>query len=196
MTSVRQPRSDAQRNRARVLEVAGDLFAEQGPDLTVAEVAAAAGVGAGTIYRHFRSKDELAVAVGLARLEALVDALLAVADEDPAERLRRQLVLITERLQRDRGLLDAVGDQLAAASELVPLRRALREAVRPSLLAAQRAGTVRDDVTVVDVVTLAGSLARPGRASRDQVDRHVGIALDGLAAPGRRPLPSRGRAPG
>jgi AcrR family transcriptional regulator len=189
MTAARQPRSDAQRNRARVLGVAGDLFAERGPELTVAEVASAAGVGAGTIYRHFRSKDELAVAAGLARLKALVDAVREVSDDDPAQRLRRQLTLITERLQRDQGLFDAVGDRLAVATELEPLRRALRAAVRPTLRAAQQAGTVRDDVTVVDVVTLAGSLARPGRASEGHVGRHVVIALDGLAAPGRHPLP-------
>jgi AcrR family transcriptional regulator len=189
MPAARQPRRDAQRNRARVLEVAGELFAQRGADLTVAEVARAAGVGAGTIYRHFLSKDELAVAAGLSRLQALVAAVRQVSDVDPAQRLRRQLSLITEQLQRDQGLLDAGGDRLAVAGELAPLRRSLQEAVRPSLRAAQKAGTIRDDITVVDVVSLAGSLARPGRASQGSVARHLAIALDGLAAAPHRPLP-------
>lgn len=192
MTTSRPPRLDAQRNRLRLLEVAGDLFAERGLDLTIAEVASAAGVGAGTVYRHFGSKDELAVAVALARLEELVRALRAVTDLDPTTRLRRQLALLTERLLRDHGLLDAVGERLVVSAELAPLRSALREAVRPSLEAAQVAGGVRDDITVADVVTLAGSLARPGRASEAHVARHLAIALDGLSPRVAGPLPPVG----
>jgi AcrR family transcriptional regulator len=191
MSAQRPARADAQRNRARLLEVAGELFAVRGAGLTVAEVARAAGVGAGTVYRHFRSKDDLAVATGLARLQELVVAVGDVVDPDPVVRLRRQLSLVTERLFRDRGLLDAVGERLAAAPDLVALRLALHEAVRPALEAAQRSGQVRADVTVVDVVTLAGSLARPGRASEGHVTRHVGIALDGLWAHSAQPLHGR-----
>lgn len=195
MTSSRPVRSDAQRNRAHLLQVAGDLFAERGLDLTMGDLAAAAGLGTGTVYRHFGSKEELAVAAALARLEALVLELrgfVAGATGGPTSgaRLRAQLEVLFSTLHRDRGLLDAVGDQLAGTALLADRRRALRGAVAELLKQAQRDGVVRRDVDVVDVVTLVGSVARPHAAAADPA-RHLAIAVDGLFTPDPSRLPER-----
>ena len=69
----RAPRADAQRNRAKILAAAGEAFAVDGPDVPLDAVAALAGVGAGTVHRHFPTKESLIAAVVAARLERLAD---------------------------------------------------------------------------------------------------------------------------
>ena len=75
-------RADAQRNRDRILAAAAEVFAERGADVRLEEIAAAAGVGAGTVYRRFPDRDALILAVGVSNLARAVDEARAAADEE------------------------------------------------------------------------------------------------------------------
>lgn len=194
--STRAPRSDAERNRARVLEAAAGLLAERGTEVGIAEVARAAGVGAGTVYRHFGSKEELTTAVALMRLRALTAAVQAVTDPDPAACLTKRLATIFEGLLEDRGLLIAVGDRLTASEEHPAVRRALLLVLEEALTAAQDAGAVRADVTEADLLSLVGRLAAQSQTTFNQARRHFVLALDALRPGGTRPLPPSLDLPG
>jgi AcrR family transcriptional regulator len=190
MTAARNPRCDATRNRAALLEAAGTLFAERGVAVGVAEVAERAGVGAGTVYRHFASKDDLAMAVAVDRLDQLHARVVAAGESAagqvaPHARLRQVLQALFDGLVADRGLLEALAEPLRRLPDLDALRERLRGAVAGPLQAAQDSGDVRADVTVADVVTLVGSLARPGDGPGADAQRHLRIALDGLRAVAR-----------
>src|SRR5580704_11876871 len=90
----RKPRSDAQRNRERILEVAKQEFTRSGANASLEEIAKKAGVGPGTLYRHFSTREELLVAVYRSEVEKLAGAALTLADTlPPVEALRAWLLL-------------------------------------------------------------------------------------------------------
>ena len=151
---ARPLRADAARNRARVLEVAYETFAAEGLGVPIDEIARRAGVGAGTVYRHFPTKEDLFRAVIEDRMQRIVDdgrALLAAGD--PGEALFTFLrSMVLQWGATDRGLADAlagVGIDIKAA---VPeAEEAFLGLLGELLRAAQKAGTVRRDVDVPDV---------------------------------------------
>ena len=155
MTQLTEPdrplRADAARNRARVLEVAYDTFAAEGLSVPIDEIARRAGVGAGTVYRHFPTKEDLYRAVVEDRIERIVDEgrdLLAADDPEALFVFLRSMVL--QWGAADRGLVDAlagVGIDIKAA--MPDARRGLSSACSATCCeAAQKAGTVRRDVDV------------------------------------------------
>jgi len=96
-SKIRQPRADALRNRNLILEVAREAFAEQGPDVTFEEIVRLSGLGVGTLYRHFPSRDALIEAMYLAEVERLVEAEREIsAAEPPVEALRQWMRLFVE----------------------------------------------------------------------------------------------------
>lgn len=133
--SERKRRADAERNRARVLEVARPILAEKGAAATLEAVAKAAGVGIGTLYRHFPNRDALLEAVYLRDAHRLADAAasLSVSAPSPAEALRSWLRLFIELLGARRGLGELVASATpmplpatpAAATDAIPSARAL-----------------------------------------------------------------------
>ena len=194
-TESRGDRADARRNRARVLAAAGEAFAEYGLDIPLGEVARRAGVGAGTVYRHFPTKQALLEAV---HAQHLTD-LIAVGDRlaaqlPPVEAFFELLLDVVESSHRRGPVCEIVS---AEPSWPRPVLRALtlrfEQILTAMLHAAQRAGGVRADVDTDDVAALAVgcttmlSARRDGPAGR----RLVRLALDGLrpAAPvTERPL--------
>ena len=135
----RELRADAQRNLARILEAAREVFAEEGIDARVTEIAARAGVGVGTIFRRFPNKDELIVALLEQRGRQLGESAdAALAGDDPGLAFRRLIEQGVEMQIGDRGLCDAIGTDLLARDELRrPVRPRAREARSRS---APRAG--------------------------------------------------------
>lgn len=183
---ARAPRADAVRNRARVLEVAYETFAAEGLSVPVDEIARRAEVGAGTIYRHFPTKEELFRAVIGDRLRRVVDdgnALLESAEPGAAIfTFLRSIVL--QWGATDRGLVEAMagfGIDIAAAA---PESEAAFLAVLGELLrAAQRAGTVRQDLDVREVkAILVGCQAMQSYDSA-LAERVTDVVMDGLRAP-------------
>src|SRR5690242_1328069 len=158
MTETARPlRADAARNRARVLEVAYQTFAAEGLTVPIDEIARRAGVGAGTVYRHFPTKEDLYRAVIEDRINRIVDdgrALLTT--QDPGEALfifLRSMVL--EWGATDRGLAEALAGFGLDVKDAVPdAEDAFLGLLGELLRAAQKAGTVRPDVDVPDVKAL------------------------------------------
>lgn len=160
---ARQPRADARRNRERILEVAFAAFAGEGLSVSVHEIARRAGVGTGTVSRHFPSKESLFAAVYISRVEWLASRAeeLAVAD-DAGDAFFEFFDALVAESAANRGLSDAltgVGFDVKAATS--GPGRDVTGALSGLLARAQRTGAVRPDLEAADVIALvAGCLGR------------------------------------
>ncbi|MBO2460692.1 TetR/AcrR family transcriptional regulator [Actinomadura violacea] len=179
--SGRPLRADALRNRAKVLAAAEDVFAEQGTSASTEEVARRAGVGIGTVFRHFPTKESLLEAVLVALLERLAGEARELASApDPGEAFYRFFARVVSQAATKQALTEA----LAEAG--VDARRAtgrtgpdVRDAIGALLEPAQRAGAVRPDIGPAEVTALlAGISYAAGRAGGS--DDVLRIAFDGL----------------
>lgn len=190
----RRLRADAERNRLRLLAAARAVTAERGLDASADEIAREAGVGVGTLYRRFPTKEDL-IAAAIDELSAQVVAHVraAVAHPDAWEALRGGLHALAADLHANQAFLDAVHPALARPERPRALSAALRDALRPVFARAHAEGVLRADVVVEDVPLLVISAARlvPKRADvdRDIWQRYFGILLDGLRPAAATPLP-------
>jgi AcrR family transcriptional regulator len=150
-------RADAARNRAKVLEVAYETFAAEGLAVPIDEIARRAGVGAGTVYRHFPTKEDLYRAVIQARVVSIVaDGYGLLESADPGEALFAFLrSMVLQWGAGDRGLVDALAGSGVDVETAVPdLEESFLGLLGALLAAAQKAGTVRPDVDVRAVKAL------------------------------------------
>ena len=193
--SVSEPRlrADAERNRVRVLRAAAAVIARDGVNVGVDAIAREAGVGVGTIYRRFASKDDLVRAILAQHVEdTLAQLAQATAVHDPWEALAAAMHVLAGRFAQDQGVFDAVaaaGGSLA----LLETRARLLEAIEPVLERAQADGVVRADVTATDLLPLASMVTRLSASTRE-VDpgiweRFLAVVLDGLRPGSASPLP-------
>jgi AcrR family transcriptional regulator len=181
-------RADAQRNRSRILEAAQEIFARDGISVPVDVVAERAGVGVGTLYRHFPTKEALFEAIVLSKLDDLVDAVRADADEDPTEAFFAFLGKMADQVSLKHDLFDAlaaagVDVKSRCGDRVVDLERSLDQ-LRER--AVERGG-VRGDVTIQEIMGLVigacKGMERPGMTDSER-RRMVGIICDGLRPPG------------
>jgi AcrR family transcriptional regulator len=184
MTKPARPlRADAARNRARVLEVAYQTFADEGLAVPIDEIARRAGVGAGTVYRHFPTKDDLFRAVIEDRLRHVTDAgrTLLESGDQRGEALFDFLRSMVQWGETDQGLVEALAGLGVDVNTAVPGAEAEFMAVLGELLAsAQRAGTVRGDVTVPEVKALLVGCQAMQAYNADVAERVTGVVFDGL----------------
>jgi AcrR family transcriptional regulator len=152
-------RADALRNRARILEAAENVFAVEGIEVPVDLIAEKAGVGVGTLYRHFPTKEKLCEAVLLDRLSAItVDAQALAESDDPAAAFFGFLEHVVEEGVAKRDLMEAVmGAGVEFEESAAEVKDGLRDAVGVLLHRAQAVGAVRPDVTPTAVVSLVGA---------------------------------------
>jgi AcrR family transcriptional regulator len=189
-------RADAERNRTRLLEAARELFAERGLEVTMDEIAHHAGVGVGTAYRRFGSRDELIGALFEARMEEYV----ALADRALEE--RDAWLAFTGFLERslgmqaaDRGLKELLFTHGHALDRVERVRERILPMVDLLVGRAQAAGALRADVTGRDLPLLSLMVSSVAEFAHDEDPelwrRYLALVLDGLrAAPGAaRPLP-------
>lgn len=175
--SERRTRADAVSNRARIVEVARELLTTSS-DLAMNAVAKAAGVGQGTLYRNFPTREALLTEVYRADVERLVaSAPELLAEHDAVTALRMWLDNVADYAQVKRGVLAALepapGHELAAGHT-----GPIGEAIEQLLAAGRDEGTLRADVDANDVLLLLGFLSRPEASGRA---RHVlDLILDGL----------------
>lgn len=182
-------RADAARNRARVLEVAYETFAADGLAVPIDEIARRAGVGAGTVYRHFPTKEALFQAVIAERIRGVVEeGRTLLSEADPADALFAFLrSMVLQWGAADRGLVDALAGSGIDVNTVVPEAEGEYLAVVGDLLAAaQRAGTVRGDVTVADVKALLVGCQAMQSYNADVAERVTSVVFDGLRAEGQR----------
>jgi AcrR family transcriptional regulator len=158
-TGARPQRADAQRNRARILEAAENVFAVEGIDVPVDLIAEKAGVGVGTLYRHFPTKEKLCEAVLMDRLHALTVDAQALADaDDPKAAFFGFLTHFVEEGAAKRDLIVAVmgaGMEMDEFSQAV--KQDLNDAIGVLLHRAQAVGAVRPDVQPDAVLALLGA---------------------------------------
>jgi AcrR family transcriptional regulator len=181
-------RSDAQRNREKILAAARTSFAEAGELISMAELSRRAGVGMATLYRNFPGRRDV--------LEALfadeVDALLAAAEDTTLlPWLRRFFIFLQSKHPIGAELLDLSNDD---ATVLEHGRGRVTAAAAPLVTAAQRSGTVRDDLTVEQILAMVKAIARvPGHP--EYVEPILDATLDGLRPrPGDEPARVGSRA--
>ena len=149
-------RADAQRNRAKVLAAATAAFALEGIAVPLDEIARQAGVGAGTVYRHFPTKEALFEAVMLDRVTRLAEHAKTLATaEEPGAAFFDFLRLMIVGAASSKDLVDALlGADLANAGRILAAKQQLQEAGGQLLARAQRAGAVRGDLGVSELMTL------------------------------------------
>jgi AcrR family transcriptional regulator len=155
---VRPLRADAQRNRLRVLEAAEAVFASEGISVPVDVIAEKAGVGVGTLYRHFPTKEKLFEAILIQRLEELVaDARGRLGSDDPGAAFFGFLHHLVDEVVLKRDFILAMsGAGVEFEVVAADAKEDLQNAVADLLRAAQAAGAVRDDVTGAVVLSLVG----------------------------------------
>jgi AcrR family transcriptional regulator len=180
---ARPLRADAARNRARVLEVAYETFAADGLGVPIDEIARRAGVGAGTVYRHFPTKEDLYRAVIADRLSRIVDdGRSLLTSEDPGEALFTFLrSMVLDWGATDQGLVDALAGVGIDIKEAVPdAEEAFLGLLGALLRAAQKAGTARRDVDVPDVKAMVVGAQAMQAYRPDTAERLIEVVLDGL----------------
>ena len=185
-------RSDARRNREKILAAASELFAERGADMCMDDLARRAGVGHATVFRRFPSKDALVTAMLEERLAAVAAEIEEAAGrEDPWEGLVAAMTAVAERQAKDRGLKEAVGNDCFGAESLASARARIVAGMDALLRRAQSAGRVREDLGTLDVFFLisAASMSTPPMSGLPGLwRRYLGVVLDGMRPEGASPL--------
>ena len=183
---ARPMRADARRNYARLLAAAREAYTEHGTDTRLDDVARRAGVGPGTLYRHFPTREALLAAVYRDDVEALaVEANRLAETFPPGEALNRWLRLQLDYVKVKRGLGEAVKAMLATDSQtLAYCREAMRAAAGGLLARAQATGEVRADVAAQDVMRLVHGVALATETAPEDAERLLAIVIAGL-----RPAP-------
>jgi AcrR family transcriptional regulator len=170
-----------------VLEAARSCFAEQGLDVRVKQIARRAGVGVGTVYRHFPTKEDLLQALADDRFAGLADAArTGLGDPDPWSGFAAFMRYSAKVMAEDRALSEAMDQRPQMCSRAAEDARLL-EIVAELIERAQDSGALREDVVAEDVPSLICGLGRATRESEDRPtmswERYLGIILAGLRPP-------------
>ncbi len=185
-------RSDARRNREKILAAASELFARDGAGLCMDDLARRAGVGHATVFRRFPNKEELILAMFEDRLADVAASVEQAARADDAwEGIVAAMTAIAERQARDRGLMEAVGAEVFGSPRLRAARERVIAPMTELLARAQAAGQVRDDLEAIDVfflITAAGHASPCHFHIPDLWRRYLGVVLDGMRPGGSSPL--------
>ncbi len=184
MTDTALLRSDARRNREKLLVAAAESFADAGVDSSLEEIARKAGVGVGTLYRHFPSRDALVAATYRHEVEQLCDSVPElIATMPPEAALRAWMDGFVRYAATKRGMGEALREVMASDSELFAVTRTrLVNALETLLAAGVEAGSIRPDVTGDDALSLLGAvwMIREGPDRDARTDRVLDLVTAGL----------------
>ncbi|MFG3104559.1 TetR/AcrR family transcriptional regulator [Streptomyces sp. NPDC048182] len=185
MDAVRPMRADARRNYERLLAVAARAFAEHGENASLDDIARRAGVGSGTLYRHFPNRQALLEAVYVGRIEALAARADVLTGElPPGEALVAWLGEMCAVTIQVRGLKALLGSAVADGGAVVTAcGTCLKDAAGRLCAAARAEGTLREDVEAVEVLRLAHAVATASELAgggEEQIRRYLALVVDGL----------------
>ncbi len=184
----RKPRSDALRNRDRLVEAAKEILARGGPGASLEAVARAAGVGIGTLYRHFPTREALFYAVYSHEVEQLIETAARLESSDDAfEALRTWLHALVGLVETKRGMLGTLAVVATEESKAMfaEVSQRMKEAVGRLVARAMANGELRPDITADDLLTTVYALCyarKPEPDWRANVLRLVDIFVDGIKA--------------
>jgi AcrR family transcriptional regulator len=189
-----QLRSDAERNRDRILGAARRLYAADGLGVSMAAVAREAGVGIATLFRRFPTQHDLIAAVFADRMTAYGDAITAaLADPDPWHGFTGYLETVCAMQAADRGFAEVLTMTFPTAKALEACRDRAYEQFVELIARAKATGRLRQDFTPEDLPLLlmanAGVVAVTGEAAPDAWRRLVGYLIQAFATPDPDPLP-------
>ena len=187
--NARPVRADAQRNVDALLDAALAVFAASGVDAPVREIAARAGVGVGTVYRHFPQRSDLIVAVFQHQVDACADAAAVLAAaHPPGAALALWMQRFADFIATKRGLAAALYSGDPAYTTLPDyFDQRLRPALQTLLDAAARVGEVRGDIEPRDLLRAVGSLCMAAHDDQAYARRMVALLVDGLRYSGSPP---------
>jgi AcrR family transcriptional regulator len=178
---TRPKRADARRNYERVLTAAREAFAEGGESTALEEIARRAGVGIGTLYRHFPNRQALLEALYVGEVEEVCRSAAALEDADPWEALNGWFERLIGYIATKQALAHELLNYLDRDAQLFKICRAsLFEAGEPLLTRAQAAGVVRPDVSIGEVIQMVMGIAKIPAADPRQNQHILRVALDGL----------------
>jgi len=179
--SQRPKRADARRNYDALIAAAREAYTERDQSASLEDIARRAGVGIGTLYRHFPTRTDLIQAVYLEEVEALAQSAQDFAGEEPWDALAHWLHGFVGYMATKQ----ALADELFAIAEhntevFSKCKASLHSAGQPLLDRAKQAGIVREDAQIEDVVRMVGAIAKMPAASEEDIERVLALALDGL----------------
>ncbi len=178
---TRPKRADARRNYEKVLAAAREAFAEGGESTSLEQIAHRAGVGIGTLYRHFPTRQALVEALYVGEVEEVCHSAEELSEADPWEALNHWFDRLIDYIATKRVLAHELLNNLHADAPVFgECRTALFTAGEPLLRRAQTAGVVRSDVTISQVIQIVIGIAKTPSSDPAQVEHLVRVALDGL----------------
>jgi AcrR family transcriptional regulator len=184
VTEPQTLRSDARRNREKLLAVAAEAFATAGVNASLEEIARQAGVGVGTLYRHFPSREALVAATYRHEVEQLCDSVGALLETlAPDAALRAWMDGFVHYIATKRGMGEALQAVMASDSAIFADTYArLRGALDALIAAAAEAGTIRPDARGEDVLRALGAIwmIRESESREEQAGRVLDLLMDGL----------------
>ncbi|MGW2689426.1 TetR/AcrR family transcriptional regulator [Streptomyces sp. NPDC001414] len=179
VASRRPHRKDAARNYDALLAAAREAFAENGAEASLEDVARRAGVGIGTLYRNFPTRRDLFESVYADEVNTLCRVAVDLAEQEPWQALTAWLDRFTAYMVTKRAVRDALNDE----SEIFQAcRDSMYGAGGPLLERAQKAGVVRTDMEIGDLLRMVSGITATAFEDETQRDRVMGIALDGVRA--------------
>lgn len=182
--TARKPRADAARNRALLLETAKAAFAAKGPGASLDEIARTAGVGAGTLYRHFPTRDALIEAVYRNETDQLFAGAKRLAEtRPPIDALREWLLLFVDYMTTKQGMYEALNSLAAGTTELYSAStRQMTAAIGELVDRAVKSGEIRLDVEPLDLLRALAGVATVGAGpeGKQAARRMVDILLAGM----------------
>jgi AcrR family transcriptional regulator len=181
---IRRPRADAERNRIRLLETAKAAFAEKGSAASLDEIARTAGVGAGTLYRHFPTRDALIAAVYRNETEQLVAAADRLTKaHPPTTALRKWLLLFVDYIAAKHGMYEVLNSIVGGTSDLYSASRAqVTQAITKLVDRAVSSGEIHLDLDPLDLLRALAGVANVGSGANGEraAKRLVDILLAGI----------------
>jgi AcrR family transcriptional regulator len=194
--ALKPMRADACRNRERVLEAADKIFTSNGLKAQMEDVADMAGVGIGTVYRNFPTKEILIEAVVTRIFESLLEKAQGALEEPDAGTAFREFVTGMAEVQaRHRGFREEMAARIGMPVTAAKLKRSLHQTVTKLVARAQEAGAIRKDVGPADIAMLVSGLAHAVDVAGDFEptlhQRYINIIFDGLRPLEASPLPGR-----
>jgi len=183
----RPKRADARRNYDKLIGAAREAFTEEGGSASLEEIARRAGVGIGTLYRNFPTRQDLVEAVYVEEVEAVCRTAEDLMADPPWEALVAWLHRFLDYVVTKQALSQELFSQLGRDADVFRgCRTAFYAAGDQLLVRAQAAGDVRDDVSIDDVVVLVAGISKMPSTVEGQIPRVLDIALEGLRRPDRR----------
>jgi AcrR family transcriptional regulator len=177
-----QLRADARQNHARLLAAASDAFAENGADAPLEDIARRAGVGIGTLYRHFPTRLDLQAAAFRNQVTTICgQAQELIGVQTPERAFYGWIKIFASYMATKRGLSKALMEALGKESEVLSTCwKIMRDTTEQTLSDAQEAGIIRRDVSSVDVMRLIHGVMAGTEHAPDEASRLLEIVLDGL----------------